>query len=148
MTTCAAQREWCRVLLFLMHVELAKVRVLLVKAQSPESETSRRNHTLFNLSLIHWLSLKITGTILNLAFLHQCLGNKQWGMICRLQPCTKGCPNKCSSLTLFLQPQERNYGAIVTLFLPHLESKRRYFLLLLIHSTNIYQVSSRVQAPF
>ena len=79
---------------FPMHVEPAKVRVLLVKAQSSESETSQRDYTVFNLSQIccqvtsaTWLSLKIIGTILNPAFLLQCLGNYGvWFAVCSLAP--------------------------------------------------------------
>ena len=77
-----------------MHVEPTKVRVLLVKTQSSESETSQRDYTVFNLSQIccqvtsaTWLSLKIIGTILNPAFLLQCLGNHGvWFTVCSLVP--------------------------------------------------------------
>lgn len=113
-----------------------------------------RGTTHSNLYQIHcqvisttWLSPKILGTILNLAFLIQYLGNKQWGMVCSLQPGAFGCHRETVPVNaefpdfFFLRPQERNYGAIMTPPCASFEIQRKTFLSFT-HSFNKYLLSA------
>lgn len=161
MTISKTSREWCWGLhLFLMCAEPAKVWVLLVKTQSPEAETGQRDHTFFNLikyivkyypPLGQSWRLSERSWIWHSSFSGLGTSNSGiWFAVYSFVPLevTRKLSQQVEFPDFFLiSPGEKPYGRKDPPW-PHLESKGRYFILLLVHSTNFYEVCTLFQAPF